>query len=944
MNTNSAIDQPQSTALRCGMKQAIDQLSDRSTEAGETKLLAACDLLMRLVALADETVGCNGETNDLEETVGLGIQELRRILDGETSESQALDQILETIQTGWGEYLELLETQPAESTSVSESFSSDWSAVMAGPAVAEETSEGECRLPSAQEISQMLASISRGAVEPSPNPLGLPSPAPANLAPQKPISTPNLDTASHGYESPKLDDEIREAFLDDAGQCMAAIEAAILTYESDPNQTDSLRLIGRELHTLKGASASIGLTELAEFLHQVEDSIGSGESALHCQSTVPNSQELLGKLDHIRQAVAGVQKPSTTAPAATVASLAADARPAFAPMASDTPLAFAPVDDRGGDDESVRVKSSQLNRLMDMLAELVMLRNRRETELAELQGIYDELIHDVCRVRAASDSTAHDLPLGEVKNPTSSLAGVANHLMATAQRLRACSQPVAEGNAAVSQFIRQFRQELVELRRTPVSGLFRRLQRVVRDAAHAEEKQVRLQLVGEDAGTERSLQQRLYEPLLHIVRNCVCHGIETTEVRQAHGKQPCGTITLQARSGADLFVIEIRDDGQGLNYDAIRRRALESGLLKPGTAASNEELAQLIFQPGFSTRHEANQVAGRGVGMDVVADTLKRMRGWVEVDSEPGRGTCIRLSFPVPSVIQHTMVFRSAGQLYALPMQFVQAAGANQKSLPMVRLEELLPQSGISPQPAGSLPEGARLVLACHQFGQEPGDQDNRRICLVTDDIVGPEEVVVRPMPPLLKHHPVCCGATLSGQGETVLVLDVLRVLESASQHLVRRHTTQRSCMPTEPTTLPTPRPKILVVDDSRSSRLRVLQSLSRYDVEMVEAKDGKQAMELMKRQHFSAVFSDLEMPEMDGLQLLSAIRSSGQEDSPPVVIISSRDEAAYQQRASELGAADYLIKPLADDALDRTLAAIESLSLQKAKRTTSPLSTGDPS
>ena len=191
--------------------------------------------------------------------------------------------------------------------------------------------------------------------------------------------------------------------------------------------------------------------------------------------------------------------------------------------------------------------------------------------------------------------------------------------------------------------------------------------RAVSDAARAEDKQVQLQLGGEETGIERSLQSRLFEPLLHIVRNSVSHGIEDPQQRLADGKPEQGTITLRAESGPDLLVIEVCDDGQGLDFDAIRRRGLERGLITP-EVSSHRELAQLIFHPGFSTRQTTNQVSGRGVGMDVVASTLQRMRGWVNVDSSEGEGTKIRLSLPLPSMIQHVMVFRAGGQLFAVPI------------------------------------------------------------------------------------------------------------------------------------------------------------------------------------------------------------------------------------------------------------------------------------
>ncbi len=441
----------------------------------------------------------------------------------------------------------------------------------------------------------------------------------------------------------------------------------------------------------------------------------------------------------------------------------------------------------------------------------------------------------------------------------------------------------------------------------------------MRDAAQAESKQVRLRLLGEDAGIERSLQQRLYEPLLHIVRNSVCHGIESADDRSQGGKDPVGTITLEATSGPDLFVIEIRDDGRGLDYDAIRRQGVESGLLAANQAASREELSQLIFQPGFSTRQTTSQVAGRGVGMDVVASTLQRMRGWLQVDSEPAKGTRIRLSFPLPSVIQHAMVFRSAGQLFALPMQSVRSAGevdANSASLSFSQL--------LGCQQHESQESCQRIELACEapaasSCGHSTG------VTLLVDEIVGPEEVVVRPLPSMLKHHPFCSGATLSGMGQTVLFLDARRVVEFHSQNL-RAPSKTLSSQPSGAARAQSMRPRVLVVDDSLSARKRVVRSLQRYPLEIVEASDGRQALEITKTQRFAAIFSDMEMPHISGMELLAEINSDMHENPSPVVIISSRSEDEFTSRAKELGATDYLIKPLADEALDGALREIQSL------------------
>jgi chemotaxis protein histidine kinase CheA/ActR/RegA family two-component response regulator len=766
----------------------------------------------------------------------------------------------------------------------------------------EPAGDEEIVAPSAEEIEALMSQIATvpetPTLEPAPQ---LPEIA---AAPEPVSATKPADVVTIA----SLDAELREAFLDDASSCVGSMEQSLLRLESDPSDAEALNQICRELHTLKGASASVGLSDLADQLHQLEDTLRDDHDA----GRAPDIDALLKSVDSIRSQVGGSE---------VQADQEVVVNPAAAPDSIPQP-AIASFVDSSDDDEMVRVKSSQLNRLMDMLAQLVMLRNRRESELSELQEIYHELIGSVSKMRLLSNETD---PAAAVCSSLQ-LSEVANDVLEVAQQVRECSRPISDGNTAVSQFIREFRQELVELRRTPIGGLFRRLQRVVRDAAQAESKEVRLELIGEDAGIERSLQQRLYEPLLHIVRNSVCHGIESPDQRQQAGKDRQGTITLQAKSGPDLFVIEICDDGKGLDYEAIRRRGIESGLLKSDQAATEQQLSQLIFQPGFSTRQTTDQVAGRGVGMDVVASTLQRMRGWLEVDSKANQGTCIRLSFPLPSVIQHAMVFRAANQLYALPMQSVQSTGEAEDRTACLSFAQLVGRA--------SNDASQQIVLTSETPNSESvGTGATERVTLLVDEIVGPEELVVRPLPALLKHHPYCSGATLSGMGKIVLFLDAHRVVKSHQHKLVasdQSPTTLAAVSETEDRPVHKRaqqlQPRVLVVDDSISARKRVVRSLRRYGVEIVEANDGKQALEILKKQTFAAIFSDMEMPHVSGMELLADVNSKADADKPPVVIISSRSEDEFTGRAKELGANNYLIKPLSDDALDTAIEGISTL------------------
>jgi chemotaxis protein histidine kinase CheA/ActR/RegA family two-component response regulator len=716
-----------------------------------------------------------------------------------------------------------------------------------------------------------------------------------------------------------LDPELREAFMDDATNCLASIERALLSLETDPHAAAPRHQICRELHTLKGASGSVGLSRLATQLHQLEDLLQSDQAA----SRATDIDHLLSRVDWIRGQLGGNTRQA--------ADMVDQGTPQSPP--AEGPSFFA---DDSDDDESVRVKSSQLNRLMDMLAQLVMLRNRRQCELSDLQAIHQELIGSAAKMRLLSNDTDLQTESGS----SLQLSEVANDVFELAQQVRDCARPISDGNDCVSQFIRDFRQELIELRRTPIAGLFRRLQRVVRDTARQEQKEVRLQMIGADAGIERSIQQRLYEPLLHIVRNSICHGIESSAVRQQQQKSGWGTISLEAKSGPDLFVIEIRDDGQGLNYDAIRRRAIESGLIQSNQQVSRHDLSQLIFQPGFSTRQTVDQNAGRGVGMDVVANTLARMRGWLEVNSEPGRGTSIKLSFPLPSVIQHALVFRAGNQLFAVPMQAVQATGTALHGNAGVAFTDLIAADtpdAASPAVAGSDPD-QHIVIAAETSAAEGRQGSPRtRVGWLVDEIVGPEELVVRPLPPLLKNHPYCYGATLSAGGATVLLLDARQIIEFGRERAGRFPDTGAATlrMPTQATT---ELPRVLVVDDSISARKRVVRSLRRYRVEIVEANDGRQALEILKHESFAAIFSDMEMPHVSGMELLAEIQSRPRQTVPPVVIISSRYEPEFTDRATELGANNYLIKPLADEALDAAIAGIPTLQHLISNNLTAPL------
>lgn len=714
----------------------------------------------------------------------------------------------------------------------------------------------------------------------------------------------------------KADDDLRVAYLDDAHRCLAEMEQVVLE-SGQYGDEDRLCIFCRQLHTLKGASATVGLSELASYLHLLEEWIEKCRSEEESASSCVDDDTLLQAVDSVREQIAFLDQGHPVESSSN--GEASEPNSVETKVANDkTPSGLTPS---ATSETSVRVRAAQLDKLMDMLAELVVIRNRRETRVNGISRQKEELTRCATRLRKFNDqyldyfkagrsgvkqspTTLSDEPTRLGNEPTSStaIAEVANDVTEVSRQLEDAFKPVTEENLALTHFIRQFRQELMQLGRLPVSGLFQRLNRATRDAARAENKDVKVQLVGEDTSVEQTVQDKLFDPLLHMVRNCVSHGIEHSKQRLAKGKTEYGTLTLSASATSSMLVITVSDDGKGLDFDSIRRRGYERGLLSPDSIPTNRQLAKLIFHPGFSTRSQASEVSGRGIGMDVVSSTIDRMQGRIEVDSEPGAGTTMRISIPLATGIEHAMVFRSGNQLFAMPMRAISsAAKQNNQDDQRIDLASMLNSDG---KPV--IRSGPSLML-------------DEQTGFSVDEVLGPEEVVVRPLPSLLQKHPLLSGAVLAGNGSTVLMLSPDRI------HQLCRHYDKANPISAnsnqdvgdkheQKTTL-----DVLVVDDSLSARKALAKGLRNRGYKITEANDGLDAIEHLQHADFDFVFTDLDMPRMSGLELITEIKQSNL-TSAPIVVVSSRTHEEVWDRVSNAGAVAFLSKPFSKEALNKVI------------------------
>ena len=482
-----------------------------------------------------------------------------------------------------------------------------------------------------------------------------------------------------------------------------------------------------------------------------------------------------------------------------------------------------------------------------------------------------------------------------------------------------------------------FQDRLMKARLVPLSTMIPRLYRTARAVALKQHKEFELLLEGQETEVDRTVIEEIAGPLLHLMRNAVNHAIETPEVRLQRGKPSAGQIKLSASYEGNQVVITVRDDGTGIDPERIRNEAINRGLIRPNQVLSNNEIIELIFRPGFSTAEVLSEESGRGVGLDVVRDSVARLRGQMEVESMPGQGTAFTMKFPTSLAIQNAMMVQVADQQFAIPTVIVESIGrldtfthTNYGGRPAVLVQnQAYPLSSLAQLlnlPVSELSEKAPLLLV---------RTDRQRVALVVDDIKGRMDVVIKNLGPHLRDVHGIAGGTVLGNGRVVLILELLELLSSRSgmrgsltmpmpSEMAATRVVQVERRTTIAPTAPSPRPMeatprgkhILVVDDSPSVRRVVSTMLKQHQWEVQTARDGVEALEMITQQAPAAVLLDIEMPRMDGYELMATVRAQEQYRTLPLVVLTSRAAAKHQQRAMQLGASAYVVKPYQDEEL----------------------------
>ncbi len=487
----------------------------------------------------------------------------------------------------------------------------------------------------------------------------------------------------------------------------------------------------------------------------------------------------------------------------------------------------------------------------------------------------------------------------------------------------------------------RLQETITAVRMSPLDALFRRLGRVAQEAAEREEKVIEWVTEGGATKLDRVVIDQIFQPLLHVVRNAVSHGIEPAALRARHGKPPEGHLTLRATQRSGQVLVELEDDGGGLDLGAIRERAIERGLLSPETQPDDARLINLIFQPGFSTAQTVTEISGRGIGMDVVRTEITRLNGTIEIKTRAGRGTVIGLRLPLTLTINQAAFVGVGAETYALPANFLdhvvairpedvtrRADGQEMISLgdkiaPLIRLDQLFEV----PQPA-DLDRPAEQQAVVVQLADEP-------LAIAVDRNLGRQDIVVKTLGPVLQAHPFFSGGTVGADGRVILLLDLPGIAQQVfeSSGLVALVRAQSLAEPKSPAT-PAPSgndrrslPPILIVDDSLSIRKVAEKYVGELGFRTDTAADGVAALEKIKRNPYLLVLTDLEMPRMHGFDLLAAIRNFEPTRNLPVIVVTSRNADKHRWQARELGANDYITKPFSKEQLSERFSRYLQIS-----------------
>lgn len=760
--------------------------------------------------------------------------------------------------------------------------------------------------------------------------------------PTKVVAAPVIEEVSE--DSPLVRDDVDEqllpVFLEEADDLVPKLEENLRIWRNQPFDDKPVQLLNRLLHTLKGSARMAGAMRIGQIAHEMEDAVLSAAKQKHEPAYWDG---LTHEFDRITVLLEELRTGKSASAQADLTDRRQDSRGISAITPDRRMLEIGA--ERALQTNMLRVRADVIDQLVNEASEISVARARMESELRAFKDGLLELTESISRLRKqlreveiqaesqmqARVSLVHDSdeqfdPLEfdrftRLQELTRFMNESVHDVQTVQQTLLKNLDETTAAMSAQGRLNRELQQSLMNVRMVPFNSITDRLYRIVRQTGKELNKRANLELSGTSVELDRSVLEKMTAPFEHLLRNAMAHGLESEQLRSQSGKQAIGEIRLSLKQENNEVVFEFSDNGAGLNFPALRDKAIAQGLIRADEKMTEDQLAQLIFASGISTAGEVTEVAGRGIGMDVVRSEISALGGRIDVSSRTGVGTKFTIHLPLTLAVTQVLTVRCGESVYAIPAVMVEQV----RQLKSAEIEDLYRVRQVEwnnkPYPLQYLPQ---LIGASDKL---PESQARSTVLLLrsgevtmalhVEELLSNHEAVVKNIGPQLARLQGIAGATVQANGRVVLILNPLQILQN-------RH------LPTVPKqVLETLRkqPLIMVVDDSLTVRKITTRMLTRIGYDVITAKDGVDALEQLVDVMPEVMLLDVEMPRMDGFELTKRLRQDNKTKNLPIIMITSRTADKHRDHALQLGVNAYMGKPYQEDFLLERIASFVNVT-----------------
>ncbi len=746
--------------------------------------------------------------------------------------------------------------------------------------------------------------------------------------------------------------EILEDFLIEAFELIEQLDQDLVELENNPEDLELLNSIFRVAHTIKGSSSFLNLDVLTELTHHMEDVLNKARKS-EIILTPQIMDIVLESIDLMKALLFSVRDTGNDNNAdiniaPTCAKLDAiskgeeikevsEEKEEIKPQEQELQEDYSDMSDEDVEAEIERLlqeKRDEKKKKKQAKSNEIMEENQKKekeqpsSKPKDFQKKKIQPKENTAPIKKSSSSTLEQTIRVEVKR-LDHLMNLIGELVLGKNRLLKIYDDVEERYegekfleelnqvvSSVSLVTTDLQIAVMKTRMLPVAKVFNKFPRMVRDLSRELHKNIDLKISGEETELDKSIIEEIGDPLVHIIRNSCDHGIEDPKDREKAGKPENGTIELKAYNEGNAIVIEIVDDGKGLDTNMLVEKSLEKGIITEREAdnMSEKEIFSLIFKPGFSTASSVTNVSGRGVGMDVVKTNIEKLNGIIDIDSELGKGTIIRLKIPLTLAIIQALLVGTQEEYFAIPLSSVletvrvpaediysiegkDVLRLREEILPLVRLSDVFDIEEV-------FDSGENLYIVVIALADS-------KLGVVVDTLVGQEEIVIKSLGDYLKGIKGIAGATIRGDGRVTLIIDVGALMELArdTKSGIKKLSNKEELGSVKKDAKDY---QVLIVDDSKTDRTIMQKALKPLDISITEATNGVEALQLIKSSdtNFDAILIDIEMPRMDGYTLAGEIRKYSRYKYLPLIAVTSRTSKSDRMRGVEVGMTEYITKP----------------------------------